>query len=326
MLDAVAGQDQDGAVGRESPVDQRLGDAPHARPRLAVGQARPRALCVALRQEAPLRCERRPEVELLGEALGIRPQWVGRVGANRAVRITTDHDVGRQDARVFERIAGSADHGAASWRSRLRNVVPARASCSSRGAGVHRATKFSVEGRDPFEDAIEADAIGKEHRAAAPRRESVAVHVDRVDVRGAAREAGLEHPRPFVDQRVDRALDDFLVRDRALRNPGVPGPARESDRRTVAIRFRFSVVTVAVPALAGLLAQPSLSTRTDWTSGRRSPGRVKWPSACCARIATSIPAMSSTANMPMAMPKPVRAASTCSGVAPSSTMYCVSYM
>src|SRR5436190_3361581 len=141
MLDAVAGQDQDRAIRGETPLNERLGDASHARPRLAVGQARPRALPVALRQEAALRCARRPEVELLGEALGIRPKRVGRMGANRAVRITTDHDVGRQDARLFERLAGSADHGLAGWRSRLRNVVPARASCSSSGAGVQRAPK-----------------------------------------------------------------------------------------------------------------------------------------------------------------------------------------
>ena len=36
--------------------------------------------------------------------------------------------------------------------------------------------------------------------------------------------------------------------------------------------------------------------------------------------------MSSTANMPIAMPKSVSARSTCSGVAPSSTRNCVSYM
>ena len=39
-----------------------------------------------------------------------------------------------------------------------------------------------------------------------------------------------------------------------------------------------------------------------------------------------MPAMSSTANGPIAMPNPVSASSTCCGVAPSSTRYCASYM
>ena len=39
-----------------------------------------------------------------------------------------------------------------------------------------------------------------------------------------------------------------------------------------------------------------------------------------------MPAMSSTAKMPIAIPKSVSARSTCSGVAPSSTRNCASYM
>ena len=133
--------------------------------------------------------------------------------------------------------------------------------------------------------------------------ESVSVHVDRVDVRCAAREACLQDPRPLGDQR-ESALDDFLARDRALRNPGFPGLlANQIDDRR--IRFRFSVVTVHVPALAGFLAQPpgvdqqGLDQRTTFAG----PGEM------AERLLRSNgdidPRHVIDANIPMAMPKPV---------------------
>ncbi len=69
-----------------------------------------------------------------------------------------------------------------------------------------------------------------------------------------------------------------------------------------------------------------ISTRRSCTSGLRTPGSRKWPSARRARQPTSSPAMSSTAKIPIAMPKSVSARSTCCGVAPSSTRNWLSSM
>jgi hypothetical protein len=76
---------------------------------------------------------------------------------------------------------------------------------------------------DAREDPIEADAIGVEHRAAAPCREAVAVDVDGIDVRGPQRQSFVEHARALVDQRVNRALDNRVVGEGPLCDAGLAG-------------------------------------------------------------------------------------------------------
>src|SRR5438045_226809 len=61
---------------------------------------------------------------------------------------------------------------------------------------------------------VESDAVGVEHGPAAPSREAVAVDINEIDVGRAVCDAVLEDARAFVDQRVNRALDDLLVSDR----------------------------------------------------------------------------------------------------------------
>src|SRR5688572_31679874 len=73
--------------------------------------------------------------------------------------------------------------------------------------------RFPTETLHGGDDFPEPDLARVVHRPAAVHREAVAREVDHVHVRGALRDALLHDLRALVDQRVDAALDDFLVAD-----------------------------------------------------------------------------------------------------------------
>src|SRR5580692_13081 len=100
------------------------------------------------------------------------------------------------------------------------------------------------------------------HRPAAIGREAVAVEPDHVDVAGAQRQPFLEDFGTLVDQRIKTALENFAVVDRPPRNAEL-GSRREDQGldRVIGLR-RALALFVAVPAGAGLLAEPSLLAQT----------------------------------------------------------------
>src|SRR5688572_273391 len=110
-------------------------------------------------------------------------------------------------------------------------------------------------------DVRQADAVRVEHRSTAPGGETVAVRVDDVDVSGAAGVAFFEHARPFVDERVNRPLDDLFVRDWPAANACRTGRPLDQ-RQHFGISSGLSVVAVEIPALAGFLSEaPHLTER-----------------------------------------------------------------
>src|SRR5262245_18584736 len=77
-------------------------------------------------------------------------------------------------------------------------------------------------------DAVEANGVGVPHGAAAPGRKAVAVDIDNVDIGSPQGKALLEDFCAFVDEGVDRALDDFLRRNCATRDAGGAGAVGEN--------------------------------------------------------------------------------------------------
>src|SRR5262249_6091370 len=99
--------------------------------------------------------------------------------------------------------------------------------------------------------------VGVPHRPAAVGREAVAVDVDDVDVAGAKGEAFLEDACPFVDQRVDDALDDLF---RGHGSPNDPRAGTAFFDELLDLRVggrRATTLGIAIPARAGLLAEPA---------------------------------------------------------------------
>src|SRR5690606_13866806 len=119
--------------------------------------------------------------------------------------------------------------------------------------------ELRVELRDARVNAREPDAVRVEQRSAAPRREAVAVDVDGIDIRGAQRKPEFESARAFVDECVDRPLDDLARREGALRDAGLVR-LRADERDDLGIDPGFAVVPVLIPALARLLPE---SARLD---------------------------------------------------------------
>src|SRR4051794_2298797 len=74
-------------------------------------------------------------------------------------------------------------------------------------------TVLAMECLNPLVDQAESGTIGEEHRSAPPRREAIPGDVDRVDVRGPNHQAVFDHARSFVDEGVNRALDNLVVRE-----------------------------------------------------------------------------------------------------------------
>ena len=68
------------------------------------------------------------------------------------------------------------------------------------GRGLPDRAVLTVEFGDAIVDFLQPDGACVPHRAAAKRREAVAIHVDRVDIACAQRVAFLEDARAFIDQ------------------------------------------------------------------------------------------------------------------------------
>src|ERR1051325_5918375 len=119
----------------------------------------------------------------------------------------------------------------------------------------HRALVSLLELFDRGEHLLQAHGVGIEHRPAAVGREAVAGEVDHVDVGGAQRDAFVEDLRALVDQRVDQALDDLVIRD-APACDVVLLPVLRDQLVDLGIRDRLSAARlVGVPAFAGLLPE-----------------------------------------------------------------------
>ena len=95
-------------------------------------------------------------------------------------------------------------------------AVSARQLDQSRGGTPVTRSLLALVLRDALEHLWQTHGVRVEHRAAAGAREAVAIAPDHVDVGRAARDALVEDPRALVDERVDAALDDLAIRDRAL--------------------------------------------------------------------------------------------------------------
>src|SRR6202034_2972085 len=104
---------------------------------------------------------------------------------------------------------------------------------------------------------LQSDGVGVEHRAAAIDWPAVAVDPDDVDVGRALCFALFENLRPFVDHRIDAALEDFGVADLALLDSLRFGEVADDplDMRGGVGRARCVVI---VEPGARLLAAPAL--------------------------------------------------------------------
>ncbi len=94
-------------------------------------------------------------------------------------------------------------------------------SASSSGAGVQNGLVGIGLRGDVLQgarDLAQSHLVGIEHGAAAPGRKAIAIEVHDVDVRTALRNAILDDAGALVDQRIDAALDDFLIADLARRD------------------------------------------------------------------------------------------------------------
>src|SRR2546428_8208751 len=126
-------------------------------------------------------------------------------------------------------------------------------------------------------DRLEPHLVCPEHRAAPVDRPAVAVDPDHVDVARADRELLLEDLRSLVHHRVEQALEDLLVRDRATLDRLLPGDL-EDDLLDVGIGDRRAVAAlVAVIARAGLLAQAPELAEPGCGPGARAPPPARTP-------------------------------------------------
>src|SRR3974390_1390559 len=92
-------------------------------------------------------------------------------------------------------------------------------------------------------DFLHAYGVGIPHRAAAIRRETVSGQVHGVDIGGAQRVTLFQDARAFVDHGVNRALDDLLRGDGALRHAGL---ARGLSDERLDLRIRRSLARFIV--------------------------------------------------------------------------------
>ena len=124
------------------------------------------------------------------------------------------------------RLKAAARTAEGALRGRLRhsgfaNVLPLFDQPLQQRCRLPELAVLALEVADARVDLVQAHRVGVEHRPAAPGRKAVAVDVDQVDVGRALGNAFLEDLRAFVHQRVDRALDDLLVADRAALDAGL---------------------------------------------------------------------------------------------------------
>src|SRR5581483_5924007 len=129
-------------------------------------------------------------------------------------------------------------------REQRRRLPEFRVARIGRGEALHAA-----------DHPVQPDGVRVEHRPAAIQREPVAREIHHVDVRRAQRDAFFEYARALIDQRVDAALDDFLVADLARRHALLLAEVDDQllDRR---IGNRVALAgLVAIPAAAGFLPE-----------------------------------------------------------------------
>ena len=136
VLEAVARQDDDRPIGREAAVEQRLRDCLRApAQRVGVGEAPPRAVGVAPREERPVRRLLRPVLETLGD--------LGRIRAERDRRARVD--ACRPRPEVEDRLRREDVRHAGRGRGTCRRRRRARASS---GAGAQRSPNSRWKRRD----------------------------------------------------------------------------------------------------------------------------------------------------------------------------------
>ena len=132
------------------------------------------------------------------------------------------------------------------------------ASFTSNGAGAQAsAPKRSLNSEMRAYTFFESDRIGVVHRASAPCRKTVAVDINDVDVAGPLRDALFDDAHAFVDQRIDQAIDDFIV--------GYVATLDAKRRRLALDDLQYRRVAgvfaclriVLIETGAGLLAQPA---------------------------------------------------------------------
>src|SRR6267142_435387 len=136
-----------------------------------------------------------------------------------------------------------------------------------------------VETPHRLQDLVQADGVGIEHRATAIAREAVTVDVDDVDVGCPQCNALFQDFCALVDQRVDAALEDLLVGDRAALDPRfLRGFEDQCLDRGIGNR-RAIAWLIAVPACTGCLTEaPELA---DLVSHFRI-AQVWWARRCLA--------------------------------------------
>src|SRR5579859_938790 len=101
----------------------------------------------------------------------------------------------------------------------------------------------------------QAHLIRMEHRAAAPGGEAVAVEVYDVDMGTALRDAVLDDARPFIDEWVDAALDDFFG-GRLARRDALLAPVLFDDVFNLLIWTGIALTgLIAIPPGAGFLSE-----------------------------------------------------------------------
>ena len=100
MLEVVAREDRERALGREAALEQRLADATRALEGLGVAQPPPGAIRAALGQKGALGRARRPVLEALGQARRIVAERMRRAGADRAVGAMLQHQIERTQTNL----------------------------------------------------------------------------------------------------------------------------------------------------------------------------------------------------------------------------------
>src|SRR5687768_2766085 len=112
-----------------------------------------------------------------------------------------------------------------------------------------------------FDHGLYADGIGPEHWPAGVERPAVAVDPHHIDVARALGHALAEDQRAFVDHRVEQALANLVLADRALRL-AFPGSEFGDDRLGLLRGRAVAGLVVVVEALAGLLPKAALCAKS----------------------------------------------------------------
>src|ERR1051326_1518560 len=99
---------------------------------------------------------------------------------------------------------------------------------------------------------FQADRVCIPHGAATMRREAITGEIDDVDIDGAQRVAFFKNTRAFIDQRIDKAIDNLFFRDRVLLNTSFSRPLANILFYR-GIKNGTAILIIFVPACAGFL-------------------------------------------------------------------------